>query len=251
MYPSGVKPPKYSKRSITNNYSSLSVGHIRRYVDVIDILGSRQGAYHLWVLTERANGHWRARFACHAPPCSVCINRKRMCVPFAFRFGAEQFCMSLKSVSLQWASMLNSSGRSLSSGVGVTVRDSGGCEPLALSTAVLTAFSFFLIVGWLEGVHSECFTVWATPPPASVCRGHFSCVLRYLRELFPKRVTRLWLRLFQDVISPVCFWVRSFPGADWRSQKLHHVSGHSARWKSVCGWLMFPLREYNHCGVTV
>lgn len=137
-----MKPPKYGKRSITNKYSSLSVGHVQCYINITDILGSCQRGYHLRVLTERANAHWHARFASRAPPRSACINRKRMYVPFAFRFGARLFFMSLKSVGLQRASMLSSSGRSLSSGVGVTVRDNGGREPLALSTAVLTAFYF-------------------------------------------------------------------------------------------------------------
>ncbi len=34
-----------------------------------------------------------------------------------------------------------------------------------------------------------------------------------------------WSRLFKDVLSPVRFWVWSFPGASGRSRSLPHVSG--------------------------
>ncbi len=45
--------------------------------------------------------------------------------------------------------------------------------------------------------------------------------------------------------------MRSLPGAERWSRALHHVSGLSARWGSVCGWVMYPLWEDDHLGVAI
>ncbi len=45
--------------------------------------------------------------------------------------------------------------------------------------------------------------------------------------------------------------MRSLPGAERWSRALHRVSGLSARWGSVCGWVMYPLWDDDHLGVAI
>ncbi len=54
------------------------------------------------------------------------------------------------------------------------------------------------------------------------------------------------LRLFQDAVSSVSFWLRSFSVCGWRTRSLSSVSGPPTRWSYVRGWLMCLLWAYEH-----
>ncbi len=55
-----------------------------------------------------------------------------------------------------------------------------------------------------------------------------------------------WSRLFQDAVSSVSFWLRSFPVRGWRTRSLSSVSGLPTRWRCIRGWLMRLLWAYEH-----
>ncbi len=57
--------------------------------------------------------------------------------------------------------------------------------------------------------------------------------------------------LFQDAVSSVSFWLRSFPVCGWRTRLLSSVSGLPTRWRCVCGWLMHLLWAYEHDFVVI
>ncbi len=61
-----------------------------------------------------------------------------------------------------------------------------------------------------------------------------------------KRVNHRRSRLFQDAVSSVSFWLRSFPVCGWRTRSLSSVSGPPTRWSCVRGWLMRLLWVYEH-----
>ncbi len=61
-----------------------------------------------------------------------------------------------------------------------------------------------------------------------------------------KRANHGWSRLFQDAVSSVSFWLRSFPVCGWRTQSLSSVSGLPTCWRCVRGWLMCLLWAYEH-----
>ncbi len=61
-----------------------------------------------------------------------------------------------------------------------------------------------------------------------------------------KRANHGRSRLFQDAVSSVCFWLRSFPVCGWRTRSLSSVSGPPTRWSWVRGWLMRLLWAYEH-----
>ncbi len=52
--------------------------------------------------------------------------------------------------------------------------------------------------------------------------------------------------LFQDAVSSVSFWLRSFPVCGWWTRSLSSVSGLPTRWRCVRGWLMRLLWAYEH-----
>ncbi len=59
-----------------------------------------------------------------------------------------------------------------------------------------------------------------------------------------KRANHGRSRLFQDAVSSVSFWLRSFPVCGWRTRSLS--SGLPTRWRCVRGWLMRLLWAYEH-----
>ncbi len=61
-----------------------------------------------------------------------------------------------------------------------------------------------------------------------------------------KRANHGRSRLFQDAVSSVSFWLRSFSVCGWRTRSLSSVSGPPTRWSCVCGWLMRLLWAYEH-----
>ncbi len=61
-----------------------------------------------------------------------------------------------------------------------------------------------------------------------------------------KRANHGRSRLFQDAVSSVSFWLRSFPVHGWRTRSLSSVSGLPTRWRCVRGWLMRLLWAYEH-----
>ncbi len=52
--------------------------------------------------------------------------------------------------------------------------------------------------------------------------------------------------LFQDAVSSMSFWLRSFPVCRWWTLLLSSVSGLPTRWRCVRGWLMRLLWAYEH-----
>ncbi len=61
-----------------------------------------------------------------------------------------------------------------------------------------------------------------------------------------KRANHRRSRLFQDAVSSVSFWLRSFSVCGWRTRSLSSVSGPPTRWSCVRGWLMRLLWAYEH-----
>ncbi len=61
-----------------------------------------------------------------------------------------------------------------------------------------------------------------------------------------KRANHGRSRLFQDAVSSVSSWLRSFSVCGWRTRSLSSVSGHSAHWSCVRGWFMRLLWAYEH-----
>ncbi len=61
-----------------------------------------------------------------------------------------------------------------------------------------------------------------------------------------KRANHGQSRLFQDAVSSVSFWLRSFSVCGWRTRSLSSVSGPPTRWSCVRGWLMRLLWAYEH-----
>ncbi len=61
-----------------------------------------------------------------------------------------------------------------------------------------------------------------------------------------KRANHGRSRLFQDAVSSVSFWLRSFSVCGWRTRSLSSVSGPPTRWSCVRGWLMRLLWAYEH-----
>ncbi len=61
-----------------------------------------------------------------------------------------------------------------------------------------------------------------------------------------KRANHGWLRLFQDAVLSVSFWLRSFPVCGWWTRSLSSVSGHPTCWRCFRGWLMRLLWAYEH-----
>ncbi len=59
-----------------------------------------------------------------------------------------------------------------------------------------------------------------------------------------KRANHGRLRLFQDAVSSVSFWLRSFPVCGWQTWLLSSVCGLPTRWRCVRGWLMCLLWAY-------
>ncbi len=66
-----------------------------------------------------------------------------------------------------------------------------------------------------------------------------------------KRANHRRSRLFQDAVSSVSFWLRSFPVSRWRTRSLSSVSGLPTRWRCVRGWLMRLLWAYEHDFVVI
>ncbi len=54
-----------------------------------------------------------------------------------------------------------------------------------------------------------------------------------------KRANHGRSRLFQDAISSVSFWLRSFSVCGWRTRSLSSMSGPPTRWSYVRGWSLF------------
>ncbi len=61
-----------------------------------------------------------------------------------------------------------------------------------------------------------------------------------------KRANHGRSRLFQDAVSSVSFWLRSFPVCGWRTRSLSSVSGLPTRWRCIRGWLMRLLWAYEY-----
>ncbi len=61
-----------------------------------------------------------------------------------------------------------------------------------------------------------------------------------------KRANHGRSRLFQDAVSSVSFWLRSFPVRGWRTRSLSSVSGLPTRWRCIRGWLMRLLWAHEH-----
>ncbi len=61
-----------------------------------------------------------------------------------------------------------------------------------------------------------------------------------------KRANHGRSRLFQDAVSSVSFWLRSFSVCGWRTRSLSSVSGPPTRWSCIRGWLMRLLWAYEH-----
>ncbi len=61
-----------------------------------------------------------------------------------------------------------------------------------------------------------------------------------------KRANHGRSRLFQDAVSSVSFWLRSFSVCGWWTRSLSSVSGPPTRWSCVRGWLMRLLWAYEH-----
>ncbi len=61
-----------------------------------------------------------------------------------------------------------------------------------------------------------------------------------------KRANHGRSRLFQDAVSSVSFWLRSFSVCGWRTRSLSSVSGPPTRWSCVREWLMRLLWAYEH-----
>ncbi len=59
-----------------------------------------------------------------------------------------------------------------------------------------------------------------------------------------KRANHRRSRLFQDAVSSVSFWLRSFPVCGWWTRSLSSVSGHPTCWRCFRGWLMRLLWVY-------
>ncbi len=66
-----------------------------------------------------------------------------------------------------------------------------------------------------------------------------------------KRANHGRSRLFQDAVSSVSFWLRSFPVCGWRTRSLSSVSGLPTRWRCIRGWLMRLLWAYEHDFVAI
>ncbi len=66
-----------------------------------------------------------------------------------------------------------------------------------------------------------------------------------------KRANHGWSRLFQDAVSSLSFWLRSFPVCGWRTRSLSSVSGLPTRWRCIRGWLMRLLWAYEHDFVAI
>ncbi len=66
-----------------------------------------------------------------------------------------------------------------------------------------------------------------------------------------KRANHGRSRLFQDAVSSVSFWLRSFPVCGWRTRSLSSVSGLPTRWRCFRGWLMRLLWAYEHDSVAI
>ncbi len=65
------------------------------------------------------------------------------------------------------------------------------------------------------------------------------------KRINSKRANHGQSRLFQDAVSSVSFWLRSFPVCGWRTRSLSSVSGLPTRWRCIRGWLM-RLWAYEH-----
>ncbi len=61
-----------------------------------------------------------------------------------------------------------------------------------------------------------------------------------------KRANHGRSRLFQDAVSSMSFWLRSFSVCGWRTRSLFSVSGPPTRWSCVRGWLMRLLAVAVH-----
>ncbi len=61
-----------------------------------------------------------------------------------------------------------------------------------------------------------------------------------------KRANHGRSRLFQDAVSSVSFWLRSFPVCGWLTRSLSSVFGLPTRWRCVRGRLMHLLWAYEH-----
>ncbi len=61
-----------------------------------------------------------------------------------------------------------------------------------------------------------------------------------------KRANHGRSRLFQDAVSSMSFWLRSFSVCGLRTRSLSSVSGPPTRWSCVRGWLMRLLWAYEH-----
>ncbi len=66
-----------------------------------------------------------------------------------------------------------------------------------------------------------------------------------------KRANHGRSRLFQDAVSSVSFWLRSFPVCGWWTRSLSSVSGLPTRWRCIRGWLMCLLWAYEHDFVAI
>ncbi len=71
------------------------------------------------------------------------------------------------------------------------------------------------------------------------------------KRAYSKRANHGRSHLFQDAVSSVSFWLRSFPVCGWRTRLLSSVSGLPTRWRCVCGWLMHLLWAYEHDFVVI
>lgn len=125
---------------------------------------------------------------------------------FASRFGAES-CKCSALPNLQTSVLLRVCCFSWKVPLGWYWCDgalSGDCYfKRALLTAVFYSSSERLRLQRVVRVHSWLHYFLL------VCHDHLPCALQHQREQIPKRAsTGVILRLFKDVIPPVCFWMQ-------------------------------------------
>ncbi len=98
---------------------------------------------------------------------------------------------------------------------------------------------------WSPQSHSSLFCSWCGVTVRSVESLSLAIPLdTSTKRANSKRANHGRSRLFQDAVSSVSFWLRSFPVCGWQTWLLSSVSGLPTRWRCVRGWLMCLLWAY-------
>ncbi len=136
---------------------------------------------------------------------------------------------------------------------------SGFCipEPLPVHTGIkgrqVHPLIRFLLRSWVDEKSADLykpfisylFLVFVTVQSAESLSGAIPLGTSTKRAN-SKRANHGRLRLFQDAILSVSFWLRSFPVRGWQTRSLSSVSGLPTCWRCIRGWLMHLLWSYEH-----